>query len=407
MVIFAKLASSAVSVLLCGFLVRSNTAFASASARKYAAMLVGFWAALSVSSIIWDSVFVPAVLTGFIVGFLCHAAGQTDWKRTVFFGIAFGVLRLAASGTALLYSHYFQKTNPQCTVLVETVTLYATVVFASVFNEYWSRTPMPLLQLIPIWLIAVVLCVEAIRNSGDQEVIILEVISCIWLLYAGLHLIHTGNRMEAGIRKYMQAQEKARHYVLREEYYQQLLEKQTETRALWHDLNKYLRAAKAETPSAQALEQLEAMLDSATEMIDTGNQVLNVILNEYAQSAKAAGIELRLKAQVPEKIHVSAADLYVLIGNTMDNAIEACQELPISQRLIDLTLRMHHDMLYYKIVNPYDTALSHRAPEPMRGHGLANVRRCVENYGGSMDVLEENGFFTVMAHLNIDTNRQT
>ena len=58
----------------------------------------------------------------------------------------------------------------------------------------------------------------------------------------------------------------------------------------------------------------KTLLNSATGIIDVGNRVVNVILNEYDQAAKASGIELRLKVNVPEELFVSAADLYVLIG---------------------------------------------------------------------------------------------
>ena len=178
-------------------------------------------------------------------------------------------------------------------------------------------------------------------------------------------------------------------------------DKQAETRALWHDLNKYLRAAKTETQPAQALEQLESMFHSATQIVDVGNRVLNVILNEYTQMAKATGIDLRLKVQVPAELPVSVADLYILIGNTLDNAMDACHALPRDQRVIDLILRTQNDVLYYKLVNPYSSEQPKREADSMHGHGLQNVRRCVEKYNGFFDVVKENGFFTVTGHLNL------
>ena len=179
-------------------------------------------------------------------------------------------------------------------------------------------------------------------------------------------------------------------------------DKQAETRALWHDLNKYLRAAKTETQPAQALEQLESMLNSATQIVDTGNRVLNVILNEYTQMAKATGIDLRLKVQVPAELPVTVADLYILIGNTMDNAMEACAALPPDQRIMDLTLRAHNDVLYYKLVNPFSSEKPKQGSDPMHGHGLQNVRRCVEKYDGFIDAAKEKGFFTITVHLNLE-----
>jgi len=221
------------------------------------------------------------------------------------------------------------------------------------------------------------------------------------MLYGLVMLVVVGNQMEERVRQHWEKQQKSHHYALQEEYYQQLQDKQAETRALWHDLNKYLRAARTETQSAQALEQLESMLGSATQIVDVGNRVLNVILNEYTQMAKATGIDLRLKVQVPAELPVSVADLYILIGNTMDNALEACNALPPDQRIIDLTLRTQNDVLYYKLVNPYSSEQPKRDADPMHGHGLQNVRRCVERYNGVVDSIKENGFFTITAHINL------
>jgi sensor histidine kinase regulating citrate/malate metabolism len=102
---------------------------------------------------------------------------------------------------------------------------------------------------------------------------------------------------------------------------------------------------------------------------------------------------------VPETLFVSAADLYILIGNTMDNAIEACRSLPQHQRLIELTLRTQGDMLYYRLANPYDGTVK-RPASSVRGHGLENARRCVAQYDGQLLTQQDQGFFIVSAHMN-------
>lgn len=291
--------------------------------------------------------------------------------------------------------------RPESAVLLEITIMYALTVLAAVFSKEWRLVPIPVLPLFPVWLVEVLLCEEIIRNRSYEGVEVLTFLAFAWMLYAGILLIPTGNKMEQSVLACLEKQQKAHHFVLQEEYYQQLRDKQAETRALWHDLNKYLRAAKIENQSAQALGQLEAMLDSATQIVDVGNQVMNVILNEYDQMAKAMGIELRLKVQVPPQLPVAVADLYILLGNTLDNAIEACNALPQNQRIIDLTLRMHNDVLYYKLVNPYSVEHTKHKSDPMHGHGLKNVRRCVERYCGVAEVIRESGFFTVTAHLNL------
>lgn len=112
-------------------------------------------------------------------------------------------------------------------------------------------------------------------------------------------------------------------------------------------------------------------------------------------------IELRLKVQIPEKPTVSAADLHIIIGNTMDNAIDACRSLPHPHRLIDLTLRTHGDILFYRLANPYDQPMYSPSHDPMRGHGLENVRHCVNQYDGHLLTQRDQGFFIVSAHMNL------
>lgn len=284
--------------------------------------------------------------------------------------------------------------------LLELTVLNALILCAAALGRRWRTAAVKLLPLIPPWLAQALLCAICIRQSDHPGIAMLQAFALLWSLYCAVSFLPARKRAEQALRSQTQALEAARQYALQEEYYQQLLEKQAQTRALWHDLNKYLRAAKAETAPSEALTRLQAMLDDATAIVDVGNPVVNVILNEYAQSAKALGIELRLKVQVPETLFVSAADLYVLIGNTMDNAMEACQALPQSQRFIELALRTHRDVLYYRLANPYDGAAAKRPESAMRGHGLENIRRCVEAYDGQLLTAREQGFFIVSAHMN-------
>ena len=186
---------------------------------------------------------------------------------------------------------------------------------------------------------------------------------------------------------------------MQQEYYDQLRVQHEETRALWHDISKYLRASQVDNSDA-ALQEVQQMLDSISQVVDVNNRVVSVILNEYFQTAKDAGVSIELDVLVPTELFVTAADLYVLLGNTLDNAIEACTELPKEQRRISLKLKKHNSMLYYEISNPYDEKHLQRARGNYHGFGLKNVAKCVEKYRGKLDVSKANGVFRVVAHLN-------
>ena len=142
------------------------------------------------------------------------------------------------------------------------------------------------------------------------------------------------------------------------------------------------------------------MLDSISCVVDVDNRVVSIILNEYVLESKDADVKLELDVHVPHELFVSAADLYILIGNTMDNALDACAELPAEQRWISMKLRTHNDLLFYELQNPYDASHLDRVRGKCHGFGLKNVRRCIEKYDESLDIDKENGLFRVTAHLN-------
>ena len=395
MVMFSYLIGGILGLLLLYFLLQSRFTLTELPTGQRILCFFGCVALLSLGGH-WALLIPSGCMAAFAMAYF---VGQASISKTVGFTVLFGVLYAAAYGIAQVFVALFPGLDTVNLQLVRLTALYTLVALAVLFSARWRNVLLPMVQTLPVWLIAALLCGLCIWKQDAIGMPILQFFGLLWLVYCGIWLLSISRQMEKRLDAARQQLDTQRQYAMQEDYYQQLLEKQTRTRALWHDLNKYLRAAKAETAPSEALEQLQRMLDDATAIVDVGNSVVNVILNEYAQSAKALGIELRLKVQVPEKLGISAADLYILVGNTMDNAIEACRSLPQSQRFIELTLRTHQDILYYKVANPYD-GTTKRPKDAMRGHGLDNARRCVAQYDGQLLTQQDQGFFIVSAHLN-------
>lgn len=399
---FGIIAYAVITLFLCIFLLRSQFSIAEVAKRSTIVCFCGCLVLLVAIRLLTNAVWIIAPVTMVIAGFLSWYIGQAKPIKALSFGALFGVLQLISGSVPLLLQRVFPDLGMPHILIPEVVTLYALIAFTCIFSEKWHLAQKGLLALIPILLVLLLLCEEVLRRRNDMGISILIFFADLWMLYAGVHLMFICRNIEAVLLSALEAQQKAHHYILQEEYYQKLQNKQNETRALWHDLNKYLRAAKAENPEASALEQLEGMLQSATQIVDVGNNVLNVILNEYDQAARAAGTDLRMKVQVSPELSITPADLYILIGNTMDNALEACNHLPQEQRIIDLTLRTHNGVLYYKLVNPCINHVNKTVADPSRGYGLANVRLCVQKYHGDIETTKENGFFVFSAHLNLE-----
>ena len=180
---------------------------------------------------------------------------------------------------------------------------------------------------------------------------------------------------------------------------EQLHAQQEETRALWHDIKKYLLAIQTDGAEGSAMRELQERVEDVSRVVDVGNRVLDVILNAYLRQAEENQTRLTLDVQVPPELFVSTADLYVLFGNTLDNALDACAELPEEKRQICLVLRVQNDMLFYQIENPYSVQKK-SARRSGHGYGLKNVQSCIKKYSGTVTISRENSTFQLSARLN-------
>ncbi len=258
-----------------------------------------------------------------------------------------------------------------------------------------------LLWVSPCWLVSLLFCIILTRDIFiyQQPISPWFLVVLVGLLYTNMLVIYYIHRVAVQMQEKKEYELAEHHYAMQKEYYEQFRIQQEETRALWHDISKYLRASHVED-SGDAFVQVQQMLDGICCVVDVNNRVVSVILNEYAQIARESQVILEMDVQVPEVLFVSAADLYVLIGNTLDNAVEACTELPEGQRRISIKLKTHNDILFYEISNPYSENHLTRVKNQYHGYGLKNVEKCVEKYHGTLCVTMDKGIFRVGAHLN-------
>ncbi|MNI42379.1 hypothetical protein D3C73_966740 [compost metagenome] len=101
----------------------------------------------------------------------------------------------------------------------------------------------------------------------------------------------------------------------------------------------------------------------------------------------------------PEKMDIDRYDLCILIGNILDNAIEANQFITLSeQRFIDFRMFSTPAALMIHVLNSYQDpkslhAAGVKANPDFHGLGLTNVRRVAEKYGGHLKTEAGGGQF--------------
>lgn len=265
-----------------------------------------------------------------------------------------------------------------------------------------------LLTLTPGYIAGIILGLSFCRQvlSGDDRMSVPVLASAIGLLYLNIVIVLYAERAQNASDQKLQAELAEHHYAMQEQYYAQLRSEQEETRAMFHDINKYMQAMRTLAAEANAAEvnqmmaETQELFESLTTVVDVGNSVVSTILNEYREIAEDADTPFDFDVRVPQNLGIPAVDLYVLLGNTLDNAIEACQSLPAENRYIRLQMRTYHNIFFYRIENPYAEEYPRRSRGKNHGYGLQNVRRCVEKYSGDVSINDKDGTFILSLRLN-------
>ncbi len=112
------------------------------------------------------------------------------------------------------------------------------------------------------------------------------------------------------------------------------------------------------------LELLAEDLAKVDTLLRTGNVMVDAILNSKLTLMRERQIRVDATAAVPGKIAVPDIELSVLIGNLLDNAMEACMKLPEEERFIRIYIDVIKKQLYICVTNSMDRGASRRISQP-------------------------------------------
>lgn len=125
--------------------------------------------------------------------------------------------------------------------------------------------------------------------------------------------------------------------------------------------------------------------------------MIYAILNSKLSLAAEKEIRVKAEAKIPMSLSVSGLDLCIIIGNLLDNAMEACMELPVEKRLIRIYMEMKGNYLYLALTNtaavPKKYSFRSRKGDG-HGVGLSRVDSIVQKYGGYVTRASEDAAFS-------------
>ncbi len=186
-------------------------------------------------------------------------------------------------------------------------------------------------------------------------------------------------------------------------YYAEVEGMYTKMRGWRHDYRHHIQTMKVHAANGdfneviKYLDMLDDDLTNVETVIKTGNRMADAILNSKLSLASQREIKVKAEAKIPVSLTVSEVDLCIIIGNLLDNAIEACMELPPDSRLIRIYMEMKGNYLYLSLINTAGGKKKHSFRTTKgEGHGLGISRTdaIVKKYGGYITRASEDEAFS-------------
>ena len=200
---------------------------------------------------------------------------------------------------------------------------------------------------------------------------------------------------------------------MRELYYQGLRREQDQVRTLRHDLRNHLTALQgllARGQTAQAAGYLEQIAGSPWAQGNQQfceNETANVVLSSKVEAARRLGLQTEFQAALPRDLPIADPDLCALLGNAIDNAMEAAQKA--ANKKVRLRCRTDKGLFMLQVENALtgderpDLSTT-KKDKAAHGFGLAGMREIAARYGGSLEAGPREGRFELVVCLPLERN---
>ncbi len=265
---------------------------------------------------------------------------------------------------------------------------------------YWN-----VLILIPV--ISIVILFILLMNNLNNQIILVSVSAGILLINMLIFYLYNA-LMDICIK----LEENVLFERKLESYANQLdvlMQSEEKISALRHDmkhhLNELLIMAKRNEDRnheiTDYIQNMQMFMENKSEYSNSGNKEVDSILNYMLNKAQEVLEEVEYKINIPKEMEVRLFDLNVILGNLLENAIQAASRS--KEKKLFLLMRFEKGMLFINVWNTYEGGLiknekdylTTKEKAAQHGIGLKNVERVIHSYHGNIAISDTDNIFDV------------
>lgn len=188
------------------------------------------------------------------------------------------------------------------------------------------------------------------------------------------------------------------------DYYKTLLNQEEDTRKFRHDIGNHLICIGELLDTGKLsdlksyIQDIHHSLEKIASIYDTGNDIINAILNYYAKKGMEEHIRIQVKGRIMQELNIPMMHLSTLVSNLMSNAYEAASRVNSDlEKVILVELRSGSKYLEIIVKNPATTnrvriterAMTTKADKRNHGFGIQNIKEVLAKYDGELQLQDD------------------
>ncbi|MCL2313271.1 MAG: GHKL domain-containing protein [Firmicutes bacterium] len=238
------------------------------------------------------------------------------------------------------------------------------------------------------------------RSLEDSKHIIFASIMCLasYIGIGGLGLFFAyTNKLNGELEKQVETEQ---HFnIMREKYYQTLLEKETDTKMYRHDLINHLICL-SEIANEENIDKIQDYIHNLQKNIVniqnkaffTGCNVLDIFINYYAQVLEA-NITIDVKGKCTCGLAISDVDMCVIFSNLLQNAVEHLNQQKREGKYLKINIKEGDVFFQVQIINSLNNGIGStkelvttKNDKYNHGYGLQNIKEAINRNDGSFSI---------------------
>ncbi len=252
---------------------------------------------------------------------------------------------------------------------------------------------------------------QTVIAIGEDELAMWNLLSVILMFSV---LVYNLNRHYEAEKEIVRLKEEQAELLDRD--YQSLNRLYSENARLFHDLHNHIELLHRHLTHGnvnEAVEYLEDLRGPVREITNsgwTGDEAVDYLIGNKTAAAQEQQIAAEVNMEFPRHTNIRSADLTAILGNLLDNALEAAKAAQGDRRFIRLTVRRINNMLVIKVengcgappVSKQGELITSKTEGGLHGWGLKSVRAAAEKYDGIVETMYEDHVFRAVVTLSFE-----